>query len=317
MQPVEPISLNVINITPMPFVASFGVLSWSHDNDYPILDGTPVDIQTVQALRINTSKFSSNELAAIDNLPQAIPIFDDNTPAVDDPILIDVKAVAARDGNEFRGQFDNGADATVTNLLVYLHNYKPYDRKFKYPFLLTGAVGSNNVYPLGEGKLRVPAAVPGGYLAIHCFYSSHLSSTLISPRDILKTAICWNKDFSRQDMRSFFFANGNLNLRNYILACHHCLRSSQDIVVEGVIIAGNSYTHPPIAPDLPLSHPGANSYNSRKYTMKHDPEFVQTVNVAVIKTALAYQEHQLNLLDKSFLPKSSSHKEYPFKKLIM
>ena len=51
--------------------------------------------------------------------------------------------------------------------------------------------------------------------------------------------------------------------------------------------------------------------------MKNDPEFVNAVNVAAIETAVAYQEHQLDLLDKSLLHKSSSLKEYPFKKLIM
>ena len=188
--------------------------------------------------------------------------------------MIDVKAVAAHDSNEVCGQFDNGADTTVTNLLVYLHNSKPYDRKFKCPVQLTSTIGSNNVYPLGEGKLCVPAAIPGGYLAICCFYSPHLSSTLISPYDILKTTTRWNKDFSGQDMRSFFFANSNHNFGNCILTCHHHLRSFQNIVVEGVIIAGNSYTHPLIAPDLSLNHPGANSYNSKEYTMKNDPDFV-------------------------------------------
>ena len=51
--------------------------------------------------------------------------------------------------------------------------------------------------------------------------------------------------------------------------------------------------------------------------MKNDPDFVHAVNVAAIENDLAYQEHQLDLLDKYFLPKSSSLKEHPFKKLIM
>ena len=100
-------------------------------------------------------KFSSNKLAEIGILPQAVPIVDDDPPTVDDPILIGVKAVALYEVNEVRGYFDNGADTTVTNLLVYLHNYKPYNHKFKYPVRLTGAVDYNDVYPLGEGKLHV------------------------------------------------------------------------------------------------------------------------------------------------------------------
>ena len=312
MYHVDPISLNAINITHMPFIASSDVLSWKHNDDDLTLDSTPVDIQIVQLLCIDTSKFSSDELATIDNLPQAVPILDEDTPVVNEPILIIVKAIPAHDRNEVRGQFNNGADATVTNLLVYLHEYKLYDRKFKCPI-----VRSNDFYPLGEGKLCVPAAVPDGYLAVRCFYSPHLSSTLISPRDILKTATCWNKDFSGQDMRYFYFADGNPNFGNSILTCHHCLHSSQNIVVEGVIIAGNSYTHPLIAPDLPLNHPGPNSYNSKEYAMKNDPDFVQAVNNATIEAANAYQDHQLNLLDKVLVSESSCLKMHPFKKLII
>ena len=50
--------------------------------------------------------------------------------------------------------------------------------------------------------------------------------------------------------------------------------------------------------------------------MKNDPDFV-AINVATIESAVAYQEHQLNLLAKSLLPKSSCLKKYPFKKLII
>ena len=166
MQDVEPISLNAINITPIPFAGSSDVLSWNHDDNDPTLDGTQVDFAIVQVLCINTTKFTSNDLAVINELPRAVPILDDDTPAVDDPILIDARTVAVHDGNQVCGQFNNGADTTVTNLLVYLHDYTPYDHKFKYHVWLTGAVGSNDVYPLGEGKLRVPAPIPSGYIAI-------------------------------------------------------------------------------------------------------------------------------------------------------
>ena len=117
-------------------------------------------------------------------------------------------------------------------------------------------------------------------------------------------------------MCSYYPVDGDPNFRNYILTCHHRLRKSQNIVVEGVIISGNKYTHPLIAPDLPSHHPGANSYNSKEYAMKNDPDFVQAVqavNVAAIEIAVAYQEHQLNLLEESFIPDSPSLQEHPFK----
>ena len=106
----------------------------------------------------------------MDNLPQAVANLDNSTPTVDDPILIDVKAVAAYDGNGVCGQFDNSADTTVTNLLIYLHNYKPCNCQFKCPVWLTGDDSSNDVCSLGKGKLRVPADVSSVYLVICCFY---------------------------------------------------------------------------------------------------------------------------------------------------
>ena len=102
-----------------------------------------------------------------------------------------------------------------------------------------------------------------------------------------------------------------------VITCHHCLRSTQNIVVEGVIIAGNGYTDPLVAPDLPLNHPAANSYNSKGYANKNDPDFNQTCHVATIEVTVAFQEHQLNLLDKVLVPEPSCLKKYPFKKLII
>ena len=50
MQDVEPVSLNAINIKPMPFTGSSDVLPCNHDDDDPTIDGPQVDIQTVQVL---------------------------------------------------------------------------------------------------------------------------------------------------------------------------------------------------------------------------------------------------------------------------
>ena len=68
-----------------------------------------------------------------------------------------------------------------------------FNRKFKCSVRLTGAIGSNDVYPLGEGKLHVSATISCGYIAIRCFYSPHLSSTFTSPRDIFKTEYPFKK----------------------------------------------------------------------------------------------------------------------------
>lgn len=52
---------------------------------------------------------------------------------------------------------------------------------------LTGAVDTKDIHPLGECFLHLPAPIPLRFIAVHCFYSPHFSSTLFSPHDILKT----------------------------------------------------------------------------------------------------------------------------------
>ena len=74
---------------------------------------------------------------------------------------------------------------------------------------------------------------------IQCFYFSHLLSILINPQDILKTNKNWNKSFSNQDLRSDFFENSNPNYGYCTLTCHQQLCTSQNIVVNSVIMAGN------------------------------------------------------------------------------
>ena len=157
-----------------------------------------------------------------------------------------------------RDQFDNYADTTIINSLFYLHDYKAYNCKFKCPGKLTDDIDSSDVYPLGEGNLNIPATVPSEHFVTCCFYSPHISSTLVSHSDVLKTAKNWNKDFSNQDMRSFFFKDGNPNFEHYTLTCHRCLSTQLNIFVNGDIMAANYYTHPLIAHNLPLNHPSVN-----------------------------------------------------------
>ena len=93
-------------------------------------------------------------------------------------ITVNAVAINKDDPTAIHGQFDSSADATVTNLLIYLHSYRPYTQKFKCPVKLTGAVGTNDIHLLGEGFLHLPAPNMSDFLAVLCFYSPHLSSTI-------------------------------------------------------------------------------------------------------------------------------------------
>ena len=148
--------MNAIDVTHIPFIASSDVLPWNQEDDDPLFDTTD-DLTTVQVLRINTSKFISDDVVNYTKPPQTVPILDKAPPNIDDTITIEVKGVAVEDVDVVCGQFNSGTDATITNLLVYLHDYKAYDREFKCPVKLPGDIGSNNEYPLEEGKLHIPA----------------------------------------------------------------------------------------------------------------------------------------------------------------
>ena len=155
----------------------------------------------MKRVHINTSSLTSDLYPVAD--PEIEPVFaNDPIPVYDLPtkvnfldvgtindywdndaeiITVNALAIDKDDPDAIRGQFDSGSDDTVTNPLIYLHSYRPYTRKFKCPLILTGAVGTNDMHPFGEGFLHLPAPNPSGFLAVRCFYSPHLSSTLVSP----------------------------------------------------------------------------------------------------------------------------------------
>lgn len=66
------VSLNVIVVTPMPYIASSDDLPWTPEDDVPFfIDVNNID--KVPFLCINTSKLTSDELVDYAELPQAIP----------------------------------------------------------------------------------------------------------------------------------------------------------------------------------------------------------------------------------------------------
>ena len=88
-----------------------------------------------------------------------------------------------------RGQIDTGVIVSCTDKLHILHKYRAYDKFFVCPLKLSGAVSSSeDVLPLGEGFLHAPAINQQDFVAVQCFYSPHIASTLISKNDIKKTA---------------------------------------------------------------------------------------------------------------------------------
>ena len=91
---------------------------------------------------------------------------------------------------------------------------------------------------------------PSGFLAARFFYSPHLSSTLVSPCDILKMSKKWKSGFSGQDIETYFGADDDPNFGCYCLICHHNLRCSHNIVINGAVMNRKCYIYPLILPDV-------------------------------------------------------------------
>ena len=183
---VEPVLLNAITVQTT-FMPSADTLPWHPEDPDPILAYQNRECR-VKRVRIDTSDFTSDLYPQFDH-DRYPPVFDDDDiPFYDlltkvnhldvgtmndywfhdpDDITVNAIKIAKDDPTAIRGQFDSGADATVTNLLMYLHNYWPYTRRFKCPVRLTGAVGSTDIFPLGGGFLNLPAPTPSGYLGVH------------------------------------------------------------------------------------------------------------------------------------------------------
>ena len=75
------------------------------------------------------------------------------------------------------------------------------------------------MHPLGGGFLHLPAPTPSGFLAVYCFYAHHISTTLVSPRDILNISKDWQTGFSSQDMKTYVGANCDPNFGQCTLKC--------------------------------------------------------------------------------------------------
>ena len=187
-------------------MASADILSWHPEDDDPGYCNRECQIKQI---RFNTLKFSS-DIYPVSAAKE--PVFTDDdfdVPDHDmltsvnhldtgtlynywscdtDVITLNAIQIDKDDPTALRGQFDSDADVTVTNLFIYLHDYKQYSTKLKCPVKLTGTVGTNDIHPLGEGFLYLPVPTPSEFLAVCCFYSTHLSCILVSPCDILKTS---------------------------------------------------------------------------------------------------------------------------------
>ena len=87
----------------------------------------------------------------------------------------------------------------------------------------------------------------------------------------MKTDVDYKANFSCQTLQKFFIEGHETG--NFPFLCRHKIRRRQDILVHGVVISGQCYTHPLLLHDLPIDHPMANLHNSSAFARAHDPVF--------------------------------------------
>ena len=162
------------------------------------------------------------------------------------------------DPDVVRAQLDTGASASCTNLLHMLHDYRAFSPKYPCPVRLLPATEGSDAVPLGLGFLHVPCDNGVGFLPIPTYYHPSLRATVIDERDIIRGAGFNPKghEFTTHSIIK------HLDTETLSVVCTHHLRSTQDIIVHGVLLDGKCYTHPLIPPLLPVSHPHASPLNS-------------------------------------------------------
>ena len=227
------------------------------------------------------------------------PSFDrDNPllPSIFDTLVDTYPSNDAPDTSAFRAQIDTGAGASCTNLKRALHDYRPYSHKYPSPITLTAALGMT-VVPEGEGYLRLPAP-NGTYVDVLTYYSPLLTSTLVSEQCILKSSKFPIKEYGGQWIRKFYHSD-DCETGNITVLCQHKISPSKNIVVHGVLLLGQCFSHPLIMPDSDTScttTADPKALNSLQIAKHSDPEFAKACSDGVIANIEWYKNNVHELL---------------------
>jgi hypothetical protein len=98
--------------------------------------------------------------------------------------------------------------------------------------------------PSGIGILRVPATTPIGYYEVACYYTPEIKSTIVSP---ISFGSLLKSRYAGWTLQTF-------PTGSWTFHAHSSLRSSDDIIVHGVLSGGLCYTQPLLFPGHPNFH---------------------------------------------------------------
>ena len=99
---------------------------------------------------------------------------------------------------------------------------------------------------------------------------------------------------------------------------HHKKTKAKNIIIDGTIIDGQTYTFPLILPNLEGDHPAATIHNSLELARKKDARFVQLVENLTDEAVKLYKKHKLDELDEEMelLPDAYQKYKADIKKLV-
>lgn len=151
-----------------------------------------------------------------------------------------------RDYHGPRAHLDDGAQATTTHQQSHIFAYRQFTDAAPYRTRLVSA-DKHRYAPHAYGILRVPAPNSQGYIPIFCFYTSDITSCIISPSTIAKLLPKHRQQGSTLRKHA---ATGM-----FTFTVHSNLRPSEDIVLYGILEGNLCYTEPLILPDEDSTNP--------------------------------------------------------------
>jgi len=146
------------------------------------------------------------------------------------------------------------------------------------------ATVNSDAVPKCVGYLHVPAKNTQGYLSVQTFYTPYLRTTAIDERDLVKAAKTRVKHIESDSIAKHKDASA------FTHHAKHCMNSSKDVIIHGVLIDDKCHTGALIPPDLDPSDPKATPATSSILALKSDPEFAEQCRKATMLAIHGYHE---------------------------
>jgi len=136
------------------------------------------------------------------------------------------------------------------------------------------ATVNSDAIPKGVGYLHIPAKNVQGYLPVQTFYTPYLRTTVIDERDLVRAAKIRVKDMQSDSITK------HKDTGAFTYHAKHCMNSSKDVIIHGILIDDKCYTGALIPPDLSPLDANATPSTSSVLAMESNPNFAEQCHKA-------------------------------------